>query len=52
MTIEFSRERVGHPPLSFDHTGTFVFQITLGPGLGVSGWSVTTNTKAGCVGCE
>jgi RHS repeat-associated protein len=38
--------------LSFDHTGTFVLQITLGPGLGVSGWSVTTNTKAGCAGCE
>jgi RHS repeat-associated protein len=41
--------------LSFDHNGTFVFQVTLGPGLGVSGWAVTTNTKAGCAGgsaCE
>jgi RHS repeat-associated protein len=39
--------------LSFDHNGTFVFQVTFGgPGLGVSGWAVTTNTKAGCAGCE
>jgi len=41
--------------LSFDHHGTFVLQLTLGPGLGVSGWAVTTNTKAGCAGgsaCE
>jgi hypothetical protein len=30
--------------LSFDATGTFVLQVTLGPGVGVSGWSVTTNT--------
>lgn len=30
--------------LSFDATGTFVFQVTVGPGIGASGWSVTTNT--------
>lgn len=40
--------------LSFDATGTFVFQVTLGPGLGLSGWSTTTNicvagtTGSGC----
>jgi len=36
--------------LSFDHNGTFVLQVTLGPGLGLSAWSITTNTKAGCAG--
>ncbi len=38
--------------LSFDHSGTLVLQVTIGPGIGVSGWAVTTNTAAGCAGCE
>jgi RHS repeat-associated protein len=37
--------------LSFDQHGNFVFQITVGPGVGISGWAVTTNTKVGCAGC-
>ncbi len=38
--------------LSFDSSGTFVFQVTVGPGIGASGWSVTTNTCVTGKGCQ
>lgn len=38
--------------LSFDRSGDFVFQLTLGPGIGVSGWGITTNTCVTEQGCQ
>lgn len=39
--------------LSFDSSGTWVFQITVGPGAGLSGWVMTTNTAIlECNGCK
>jgi hypothetical protein len=39
--------------LSFDHSGTFVLQVTaLIPGAGVSAFAVTTNTVQKCAGCN
>jgi len=38
--------------LSFDRSGDFVLQLTLGPGIGVSGWGITTNTCVSGQGCQ
>jgi len=38
--------------LSFDSTGVLALQFTVGPGYGISGWGVTTNTAVGCLGCK
>jgi hypothetical protein len=37
--------------LSFDASGDFVLQLTFGPGIGISGWAVTTNTCVSGQGC-
>jgi hypothetical protein len=38
--------------LSFDRSGDFVLQLTFGPGIGLSGWAITTNTCVTGHGCQ